>query len=648
MKRDGGRAGELLRVICLGMMLLVLPRAQASFSEIEQVLPRPAPADRLASGARAFLTILCKFADEPGEPEPPAFFERLLGADYPGLGHYWREVSYGQMSLAGSKVIGWLMLPAGKAAYLNTAGAPDLQRLAEDCAGESDIDIDPSEYFGLNLVFNVGLDRSRGGRICLAGARSAGCYGVTWIWPLWFRSQATWAHEMGHALGLNHTGRGAGRQYDNVWDVMSGDGTCSMDAEFGRLAQHVTAYHKDLLGWIPARARLLLPVPAEVTFRLAPLAQPAGSSAGYLLAQIPIDGSADHFYTLEARTRVGYDRHLPADAVVIHEVDLRASQASPARLRWQGAAGSGPEAAVFRDDQHGITVEVRRQDQDGFTVAVRAAATGTTRGVGATVLPPSWVTAVEHAHQAPADLATTAAEDDEVIKVLGARDAALTTQIPRSRYALASDGEGRQHAFWIELNANGSGAFYAIQQPEGAWSDFAAIDAGAKPDGGLGIMSDPALAVSADGGVAAAWLQMIENRWQVHFAMRRGKQGSWIPAERVSSLTMGTAWGLAVALDGHGRAYVLWQWRHDCGGARVMSDLYLSVRTADGRWLADEKVDPITTTHPLRSLRLVADAAGNLYAEWQDRSQDGTATYAAFRPDGGAWSSRWKVTGSHP
>ena len=117
--------------------------------------------------------------------------------------------------------------------------------------------------------------------------------------------------------------------------------------------------------------------PGETAFELAALALPPTTGNRFLLAKIPIGGTADHFYTVEARVRAGYDRHLPADAVVIHEVDLRPlrdGRHSQVILRWQSSPDGGPEASDFFDAQHGITVAVERQTEDTFRVDVRVTA----------------------------------------------------------------------------------------------------------------------------------------------------------------------------------------------------------------------------------------------------------------------------------
>ncbi len=119
--------------------------------------------------------------------------------------------------------------------------------------------------------------------------------------------------------------------------------------------------------------------------------------------------------------------------------------------------------------------------------------------------------------------------------------------------------------------------------------------------------------------------------------------GGWTRPERVSSVAAGDVRALAIAADGRGQAHVLWQARSNCNGARAISEIFLSTRTEDGRWLPIEKVDPISTSGSLGELQLVGDAAGNLYAEWQEPGPEGAMTYAAFRPAGGPWSGRWEV-----
>jgi hypothetical protein len=144
------------------------------------------------------------------------------------------------------------------------------------------------------------------------------------------------------------------------------------DPYFDPLPQHMIAYAKDLLGCIAADRKFVATAGAQ-TITLERLALPGPD--GYLLAQIPIDGSADHFYTAEARQQVGFDQLVPGNAVVIHEVErnrqwpamLVSRPGEDARLH---AGGMWQVGQRFTDAAHGIALTVDAETATGFVVTI--------------------------------------------------------------------------------------------------------------------------------------------------------------------------------------------------------------------------------------------------------------------------------------
>jgi hypothetical protein len=74
--------------------------------------------------------ILCRFGDSTHvTPRPRAWFETLIGTAYPGMDHYWRELSDSHIALTGRVLGGWENLPQPRSyagCDANGAGSPDL------------------------------------------------------------------------------------------------------------------------------------------------------------------------------------------------------------------------------------------------------------------------------------------------------------------------------------------------------------------------------------------------------------------------------------------------------------------------------------------------------------------------------------------
>ena len=102
-----------------------LPEAMGRLRAIiVQPLSAPAgatPAGAPQYGAKPYITVLCQFPDQPPPLFGKAHYDSLMvGTVYPGLDHYWREVSAGQANLAGSAVVGWYVLPRTMSADFQT------------------------------------------------------------------------------------------------------------------------------------------------------------------------------------------------------------------------------------------------------------------------------------------------------------------------------------------------------------------------------------------------------------------------------------------------------------------------------------------------------------------------------------------------
>lgn len=333
------------------------------------------------SGSQQWATILCRFGDATGvTPEPDTFFDDLMTF----MDDYWRELSYDNINLTGSDVAGWYDMAQARAAYLDDptthfAGHTlNFGEIAQDCAAAADADLNFPDFDGINFIFNQDLDCcSWGGSITLNLDGMMKTYSSTWMATWGWGNQDVLGQEMGHGFGLPHSSGPYTATYDSRWDVMSSGGSCgSPDADFGCVGVHTVGFHKDALGWIPGSRRYLATTDPDQLVFLERLAEPG--PGGYLVAQIPIGGSATNFYTVEARKLVGYDVEVPAEAVVMHRVDTTLGDRNAQVVDVDAVPNTSPNDAgarwvvgeLFDDAANSISVAVVEETDTGFWIII--------------------------------------------------------------------------------------------------------------------------------------------------------------------------------------------------------------------------------------------------------------------------------------
>ncbi|HMC78340.1 MAG TPA: FG-GAP-like repeat-containing protein [Vicinamibacterales bacterium] len=311
----------------------------------------------IAIGTKKVIFVLLKFADDAAVPHAPAFYTDLTNPDTAPAGQgipatlnaFFKKTSNNQFSWAadvgGAGGVGapggWIALPQPKNYYAPcnfSASCANLVTLTTDSIAAAKAQgIVFTPYDNINFVYSNDLDCcATGGNWTFDGKT----YGTTWE-PPWGQNTVTYAHEMGHSLGLRHSGW-VYFSYDSPWDIMSGTSSInqlscgsyvsrnggSPGLSCGEPGDGYIAMHREYLGWIPAANSVVTDTTSTITVTLEAAALPLGGGVKLVkvcLPGLPCTGSSAQYVTVEARVKGGagatqYDNGIPGEGIILHDV----------------------------------------------------------------------------------------------------------------------------------------------------------------------------------------------------------------------------------------------------------------------------------------------------------------------------------------
>lgn len=375
------------------------------------------------TGTKKVLFILLKFKGDAQTPHKPTFFKKLTNpltasAGIPGtINGFYDRVSYGKLqwsgAVAGNK---WYTLPKTRTQYANCGSggscfAPQLSVLGDDALQLVKADVDVNAFDNINFVFNNDLDCCAWGGGYSNGSRS---WGATWE-PPWGQEAGTYVHELGHSLGLPHSGWRY-YAYDSGHDQMSRGSnaktvTCGTynSVNFGGPNTSIFCSepgggfimaHQDKLGWVPEARKAVHSTKTTKAYDIEANALPLSTKLKVVVVCLqgsPCSSAQSNgrFLTVEVKTRAAAsDTAVPSEGLVIHEVKMDRAPVSGSCYfnsqsgwampydavtgDWDPSTCSGAGLSnlaygvgqTFNDGRLGVKVEVLKKTDNVYRVRV--------------------------------------------------------------------------------------------------------------------------------------------------------------------------------------------------------------------------------------------------------------------------------------
>ena len=165
-------------------------------------------------------------------------------------------------------------------------------------------------------------------------------------------------------------------------------------------------------------------------------------------------------------------------------------------------------------------------------------------------------------------------------------------------------------------------------------------------DVATGQQDRPDAAIGADSAAYLIWDDYRSgSNGDIYFSLRDPITGSWSANQKVSDDTTGrTQYNAAIAIDGSGVAYAVWQDQRD--GKKTPDTNIYSASRSGGAWSANVRVNDDTRGSALQiTPRIAATSGGDAIAVWEDHRSNAWNVYSSRLPAGGAaWAANLPVT----
>ena len=322
-------------------------------------------------GSAKWSVLLCTFQDSPAPPHDPAYYRNMFfNPGTGGMADYWAVISNGGINFQGSEVMGWYRESFTTA----QEQARNRGQRWQDC---------------IDVAHNGGYNVPSGNLIAVITSPGIDLFGYIGVGSFLPDTvdMGGMTHESGHGLGYQHSFsddpgfRDADwaqiGEYDDEWDAMSwANASGTLTANYGWAAPGMNGPHRDRMGWLKHEEIMTFGADGATsrTISLVPL---YGSAPGTKLVRIPFDpGDLFHYYTVEYRTKTGYDAGFDSNIVMIHEVKKGDRDPRDVYLTYLIRSHTGNRDPLQSLNANGVTISVGTVTPTSASVMISSAMAG--------------------------------------------------------------------------------------------------------------------------------------------------------------------------------------------------------------------------------------------------------------------------------